>query len=67
MFTFYVSDWLKVKECVFSPDAKRLIWCQGKNVLVWSLAEKKELLKIKCIKGNRLGDVMSIDISPNGK
>ena len=57
----------EVKEVVFSPDAKRLIWCQGKNVLVWDLAEKKELLKIKCIQGNRLGDVMSIDISPNGK
>mmetsp|Transcript_24822 Transcript_24822/g.21706 ORF Transcript_24822/g.21706 Transcript_24822/m.21706 type:complete len:365 (-) Transcript_24822:334-1428(-) len=57
----------EVKEVCFSPDAKRLIWCQGKNVLVWDLAEKKELLKIKCIQGNRLGDVMSIDISPNGK
>ena len=29
----------EVKQCVFSPDAKRLIWCQGKNVLVWSLDE----------------------------
>jgi len=57
----------EVKECVFSPDAKRLIWCQGKNVLIWDIETKKELLKIRCIQGNRLGDVQTIDISPNGK
>lgn len=62
----------EVKQCCFSPDAKRLIWCQGKNVLVWSLGEDeeerpRELLKIRAIGGGRLGDVQSIDVSPNGK
>merc|ERR1712232_995331 len=57
----------EVKEVCFSPDAKRLIWCQGKNVFVWDIMEKRELLKIKVIQGGRLGDVESIDISPNGK
>jgi len=59
----------EVKQCVFSPDAKRLIWCQGKNILVWSLDEERptELLKIRAISGHRLGDIQSIDVSPNGK
>eukprot|EP01084_Bolivina_argentea_P258599 436044_1 len=57
----------EVKQCLFSPDGNRLIWCQGKNILIWDIINKKELLKIKCIQGNRLGDVQTIDISPNGK
>lgn len=57
----------EVKEVVFSPDGRRVIWCQGKSVHIWDLDQKKVVLKIKCIQGNRLGDVMSIDISPNGK
>eukprot|EP00485_Elphidium_margaritaceum_P005134 CAMPEP_0202695666 /NCGR_PEP_ID=MMETSP1385-20130828/9215_1 /ASSEMBLY_ACC=CAM_ASM_000861 /TAXON_ID=933848 /ORGANISM="Elphidium margaritaceum" /LENGTH=964 /DNA_ID=CAMNT_0049351737 /DNA_START=45 /DNA_END=2939 /DNA_ORIENTATION=+ len=57
----------EVKEVLFSPDGRRLIWCQGKSVFVYDWDARKELAKIRCMQRNQMGDVNAIDISPNGK
>ncbi|ETO29966.1 WD-40 repeat protein [Reticulomyxa filosa] len=62
-----VVSYAQVQEVKYSPDGKTLIWCQGKYVYSWDIASRKENWKLKVMEGDRLGDVLCVDISPNGK